>query len=197
MNFNAELVRITSTAAPAWVSLAAGLAMLVPWAGLVPPRAFNERINYASLFYVAGVMGVGAVMAHTGLGRALGATGEALYPVAVAVSAATTLATPWLLRASAPVARFVDRALPQPLQTFAALYGSWLEELRGCQDATQISAPVDGTIMSISAQVGSWVALALTPAGAISAERQGRRSCTSAPRTSLVPQATARPSATA
>jgi CPA2 family monovalent cation:H+ antiporter-2 len=65
-----------------------------------------------------------------GLGRALGATGEALYPVAVAVSAATTLSTPWLLRASAPVARFVDRALPQPLQTFAALYGSWLEELR-------------------------------------------------------------------
>ena len=65
-----------------------------------------------------------------GLGRALGASGEALYPVAAAVSALTTLATPWFLRASGPVARFVDRALPQPLQTFAALYGSWLEELR-------------------------------------------------------------------
>ena len=53
-----------------------------------------------------------------------------LYPVAVAVSAITTLTTPWLIRAVGPVASFVDRKLPQPLQTFAALYGSWLEQLR-------------------------------------------------------------------
>jgi CPA2 family monovalent cation:H+ antiporter-2 len=47
----------------------------------------------------------------------------------VAVSALTTLSTPWLIRASDPLARFVDRKLPKPLQTFAALYGSWLEGL--------------------------------------------------------------------
>ena len=35
-----------------------------------------------------------------------------LYPVAVAVSAITTLTTPWLIRASGPVASFVDRTLP-------------------------------------------------------------------------------------
>ncbi|HET6923609.1 MAG TPA: cation:proton antiporter [Anaeromyxobacteraceae bacterium] len=86
-----------------------------------------------------------------GLGRALGAAGEALYPVAVAVSAATTLATPWLLRASAPVARFVDRALPQPLQTFAALYGSWLEELR--------SAPHRQTRGAMARRLGRALAL--------------------------------------
>ncbi len=77
-----------------------------------------------------------------GLGRTLGATGEALYPVAVAVSALTTLATPWLLRASAPVARAVDRALPQPLQTFAALYGSWLEELGTARHRQTLGAMV-------------------------------------------------------
>ena len=38
-----------------------------------------------------------------GLGLSLGATGEFLYPVAVAVSAITTLTTPWLIRASGPV----------------------------------------------------------------------------------------------
>src|SRR6185436_10108578 len=65
-----------------------------------------------------------------GLGLSLGATGEVLYPAAVAVSAVTTLTTPWLIKASVPVAAFVDRKLPHPLQTFASLYGSWIENLR-------------------------------------------------------------------
>lgn len=64
------------------------------------------------------------------LGLSLHATGSFLYPVAIAVSALTTLCTPWLVRASGPVANWVDRKLPKPLQTFAALYGSWLEGLR-------------------------------------------------------------------
>jgi monovalent cation:H+ antiporter-2, CPA2 family len=65
-----------------------------------------------------------------GLGLSLRATGEFLYPVAVAVSAITTLLTPWLIRASEPFATWVDRRLPQSLQTFVSLYGSWLERLR-------------------------------------------------------------------
>jgi CPA2 family monovalent cation:H+ antiporter-2 len=76
-----------------------------------------------------------------GLGLSLGATGEFLYPIAVAVSAITTLTTPWLIRASGPVAYFVDRKMPRPLQTFAALYGSWLEQLRKISpEATRGSA---------------------------------------------------------
>lgn len=65
-----------------------------------------------------------------GLGLSLKATGEFLYPVAVAVSAATTLTTPLLIKSSGPVASWVDRKLPKPLQTFVTLYGSWLERLR-------------------------------------------------------------------
>jgi CPA2 family monovalent cation:H+ antiporter-2 len=65
-----------------------------------------------------------------GLGLSSGATRDFLYPVAVAVSAATTLSTPWLIRASGPVASYVDRRLPHAIQTFAALYGSWIENLR-------------------------------------------------------------------
>ncbi|MBX3224474.1 MAG: cation:proton antiporter [Labilithrix sp.] len=63
------------------------------------------------------------------LGLSLGATGDFVYPVAVAVSAITTLLTPWLIRASVPTAKWVDRKLPRPLQTLGALYGSWLERL--------------------------------------------------------------------
>jgi CPA2 family monovalent cation:H+ antiporter-2 len=63
-----------------------------------------------------------------GLGLSMRATGEFLYPVAVAVSAVTTLLTPRMIGGSQAVAAWVDRKLPGPLQTYAALYGSWLEE---------------------------------------------------------------------
>jgi CPA2 family monovalent cation:H+ antiporter-2 len=64
------------------------------------------------------------------VGLASRATDEVLYSVAVAVSGITTLLTPWLIRAAGPVAAWVDRKLPRRLQTFAALYASWLEQLR-------------------------------------------------------------------
>jgi CPA2 family monovalent cation:H+ antiporter-2 len=77
-----------------------------------------------------------------GLGLSLKATGEFLYPIAVAVSALTTLTTPLLIRTAGPVASFVDRKLPRPLQTFVALYGSWLERLRGAPPRQTFAASV-------------------------------------------------------
>jgi CPA2 family monovalent cation:H+ antiporter-2 len=71
-----------------------------------------------------------------GLGLSLGATRDFLYPVAVAVSAITTLTTPWLIRAAGPASEFIDRKLPRPLQTFAALYGAWLERLKSRRTTT-------------------------------------------------------------
>ncbi|HKU39665.1 MAG TPA: cation:proton antiporter [Polyangiales bacterium] len=65
-----------------------------------------------------------------GLATSLKVAGDVLYPVAVAVSAITTLGTPFLIRASERAAQFVDEHLPSPLQTFATLYGSWVERLR-------------------------------------------------------------------
>ena len=74
------------------------------------------------------------------VGLSSGATRDFLYPVAVAVSAITTLATPWLIRAAAPAARWADRRLPAPLQTFASLYGSWIERMRHSP-----ASPISGT----------------------------------------------------
>jgi len=56
---------------PAWVSLGAGLACLVPAVGLVTPGRFAERANLTALIYVAGFLGVGAVIADSGLGEQL------------------------------------------------------------------------------------------------------------------------------
>lgn len=65
-----------------------------------------------------------------GVGLSLGVTRSFLYPVAVAVSALTTLLTPFLIRASGRVGALVDRRLPHTLQTYAALYGAWVQGLR-------------------------------------------------------------------
>jgi CPA2 family monovalent cation:H+ antiporter-2 len=67
------------------------------------------------------------------VGTVTGAADRLLYPVVVAVSAITTLLTPWLIRAAGPTAAWVDRKLPRSLQTFAALYGSWLDQLTASQ----------------------------------------------------------------
>jgi CPA2 family monovalent cation:H+ antiporter-2 len=64
------------------------------------------------------------------IGISTGATREFLYPVAVTVSAITTLTTPWLIRGAPRAASFVDSKLPRPIQTFVTLYGSWLERMR-------------------------------------------------------------------
>lgn len=64
------------------------------------------------------------------LGQALGATRAFIYPMIVAVSAATTLTTPWLIRGSERAASAVERRMPQGWQSFAALYTGWLERLQ-------------------------------------------------------------------
>jgi CPA2 family monovalent cation:H+ antiporter-2 len=65
-----------------------------------------------------------------GVGLANGATPPSLYPAVIAVSAITALTTPWLMRSADPVAAWIDGNLPRRLQTFAALYGTWIESLR-------------------------------------------------------------------
>ena len=64
------------------------------------------------------------------VGLSLHAIPPFLYPVAVAVSAVTTFTTPWLIRAAGPVAATLDRRLPHALQTYASLYGAWVDRLR-------------------------------------------------------------------
>src|SRR5690606_23307817 len=65
------------------------------------------------------------------VGQAIAATGSFLYPVAVAVSVLTMTTTPFLIRAAPRVAADVDRKLPHRVQTLTALYGSWIERIRG------------------------------------------------------------------
>jgi monovalent cation:H+ antiporter-2, CPA2 family len=65
-----------------------------------------------------------------GVGVTSGAIGGFIYPVAITVSAVTTLTTPLLIRFSNRAAASIDHWLPEPIQTVAALYASWIERVR-------------------------------------------------------------------
>jgi CPA2 family monovalent cation:H+ antiporter-2 len=69
------------------------------------------------------------------VGVASGAISGWMYPVAIAVSAITTLTTPLLIKLSNRAAASIDHWLPEPIQTVAALYGSWIERVRGAPRA--------------------------------------------------------------
>jgi CPA2 family monovalent cation:H+ antiporter-2 len=80
-----------------------------------------------------------------GVGLASKATDQLLYSMAVAVSTITTLLTPWLIRISPATAAWIDRKLPRSLQTFGALYASWLEKL-GTAQADEQRLQIRGAI---------------------------------------------------
>ncbi len=70
-----------------------------------------------------------------GVGLSLGASERSLYPVAVVVSAFTTLTTPWLVKASARVGERLDRVMPHRLQVFATVYSAWVASLGASRHA--------------------------------------------------------------
>jgi CPA2 family monovalent cation:H+ antiporter-2 len=63
------------------------------------------------------------------LGLTLEVTSKFLYPVAVAVSAITTFLTPYLIRASDPLASFLGRALPTRVTGVFGAYTEWMGSL--------------------------------------------------------------------
>ncbi|MGZ8210873.1 MAG: SLC13 family permease [Burkholderiales bacterium] len=57
---------------PGWVGLGAGLATLVPLTGVMPVTSFTDRIKFGPFFYIAAILGLGALMVETELSRAVG-----------------------------------------------------------------------------------------------------------------------------
>jgi len=66
---------------PGWIALAAGLAVILPRIGVMPMTAFNDSIKFGPFFYIGSVLGLGAVVAHSGLSTALGAAVLPLLPL--------------------------------------------------------------------------------------------------------------------
>ena len=56
---------------PAWIALGAATVCMLPWLNLVPMKEFNN-INLGMLMYIAAILSLGPVIAHTGAGEVLG-----------------------------------------------------------------------------------------------------------------------------
>lgn len=63
------------------------------------------------------------------LGLSLKVTSDFLYPIAVAVSAITTLTTPYLVKAADPLANWLEQKLPRPLSGGLEAYSRWVSGL--------------------------------------------------------------------
>lgn len=100
-----------------------------------------------------------------GAGLAAGVVPASLFPVVVAVSALTSLTTPWFVRAAEPVAAAVDRNLPRALQTFVTLHGTWIENLRARPETNDERARMRRTLRVLA--VDACVVAGLTIGAAV------------------------------
>jgi CPA2 family monovalent cation:H+ antiporter-2 len=113
------------------------------------------------------------------IGLASGATSAFLYPLVVAVSAITTLTTPWLILSADRAAAALDRNLPRSLQTFVALYGSWIESMGSRLETSAEKATLRRTFRVLLVDALVIVALSIgasvesVPFGAMLVERTG------------------------
>ena len=59
---------------PGWIALGAAIITLMPRVGAISHSMFPERIKLGSFYYVGAVLGFGAVLQDSGLGKLLGGT---------------------------------------------------------------------------------------------------------------------------
>lgn len=71
------------------------------------------------------------------LGITLDVTSHFLYPIAVTVSAATTLLTPFLIRSADGLVGWFDRTAPRTLVTSLAVYADWIKRLGSAGQESQ------------------------------------------------------------
>jgi CPA2 family monovalent cation:H+ antiporter-2 len=114
-----------------WIVLLIPLVMLAKIAGVALGFFFTGHSIRDSVH--AGVhMGqsgeFGLVLAA--LAATLGVSPELIFPVVLGVAVLTMVSTPLLAGFAISIANFVDAKLPRRVQTFAALYGSWIDRLK-------------------------------------------------------------------
>lgn len=83
------------------------------------------------------------------LGATLKVTSDFLYPIVVAVSAVTTLLTPYLIRAADPLAIRLARALPEKLVRPLSLYSIWLQNIQPEGDRAAVVAMIRRILLQV------------------------------------------------
>ena len=57
---------------PAWIAMGAAILCLLPRVGSLPPTALMGQVNLGPWFFIAGIIGMGSVVASSGLGDMIG-----------------------------------------------------------------------------------------------------------------------------
>jgi CPA2 family monovalent cation:H+ antiporter-2 len=106
-------------------------------------------------------------------GLSAGVMPPSFFPIVVAVSAITALTTPLFIHFAEPVAAAVDRNLPRSLQTFATLYGTWIESLGRRPETSDDRARMRRTlrVLAMDACVVAALAIGTAVLGASAAAR--------------------------
>ncbi len=71
------------------------------------------------------------------LGLDTNVTSSFLYPIAVSVSALTTITTPFLMNNSTSIIKQIKRFAPKPILTFGHFYPSWISKIGGTDVSQQ------------------------------------------------------------
>src|SRR6185503_15382372 len=69
------------------------------------------------------------------LGLTLNVTSKFLYPITVAVSAITTLLTPYLIKSADTLVNWFDRVAPRPLVNYLDVYTAWVRQFGAQREA--------------------------------------------------------------
>jgi CPA2 family monovalent cation:H+ antiporter-2 len=84
------------------------------------------------------------------LGLTLKVTSDFLYPIAVTVSALTTLLTPYLIRGSDRAAEAFDRAAPKGFVALLDLYPRWLQNIRGKEIGSSVTKKIRRPLLAVA-----------------------------------------------
>ena len=105
------------------------------------------------------------------LGMTLQVTSDFLYPVAVAVSAITTLLTPYLIRAADPLSLKLGKVVPSRLARVLSLYGEWLRSIQPQGESAMLAAMIRRILLQVGVNLALVIAIFFS--GGYFAERIG------------------------
>jgi CPA2 family monovalent cation:H+ antiporter-2 len=105
------------------------------------------------------------------LGMTLQVTSDFLYPVAVAVSAITTLLTPYLIRGADPLSHHLASIMPNRMARVFGMYGEWLRSIQPQGEGALLASMIRRILLQVGVNLA--LVIAIFFCGGYFAERIG------------------------
>ena len=96
------------------------------------------------------------------LGMTLQVTSDFLYPVAVAVSAITTLLTPYLIRGADPLSLKIAAVMPKRMSRVFGMYGEWLRSIQPQGEGALLASLIRKIVLQVGVNLALVVAIFFT-----------------------------------